>query len=106
MKDKYVRMNDVLALVQGDDACGPKPSRLRKEICALPSTKIERFFIVPESTLRELIENSNRYEALESGGVDNWPWCYESARDYLSFQKVKDFDELTELDLARFTEVK
>ena len=105
-KNKYIRLNDVLALIQGDDICGPKPSHLRKKICALPSAKIERFFIVRESALRELIENSNHYEALESGGVDNWPWCYESARDYLNFQKVKDFDELTELDLARFTEVK
>lgn len=103
MKDKYVRMNNVLALMQGDDL---KLSRLRKEICALPSTKIERFFIVPESTLRKLIEKSNRYRALESGGVDDWPWCYESERNYLSFQEAKDFDELTELDLARFTEVK
>ena len=106
MKDKYVCMNDVLALMQGDDVCGPKPSRLRKEICALPSIKIERFFIVPESALRELIENSNRYEALESGGVDNWSWYCESARDYLRFQEAKDFDELTERDLSQFTEVK
>lgn len=103
---KYVKLEDVLALIQGDDTVGPKPSRLRKEVNELKTTTMDRFFIVPESALRELIENSNRYEALESGGVDNWSWYCESARDYLRFQEAKDFDELTERDLARFTEVK
>ena len=102
---KYVKLEDVLALIQGDDTVGPKPSRLRKEVSELKTTTMDRFFIVPESALRELIEQSNFYEALSNGGVDNWEWCYESNRDYLKFQEVEDFDELTERDLSRFTEV-
>ena len=102
----YVKLEDVLALIPDNDVCGPKPSHLREQLNTLLKTKIEKYFIVPESDLRRLIDQSNHYEGLDWGGVDNWDWYGESLHSYLENQQVKDFDELTELDLARFTEVK
>ena len=95
----YVKLKDVLALISDND-------NLREQLNTLLITKVEKYFIVPESDLRRLINQSNHYEGLDLGGVDNWEWYGDSLHDYLKNQHVEDFDELTELDLARFTEIK
>ena len=61
---------------------------------------------IEQRKLLDLLEAYFKLAALESGGVDNWEWYGDSLHDYLENQHVEDFDELTELDLARFTEVK
>ena len=95
----YVKLKDVLALIPDND-------NLREQLNTLLIAKAEKYFIVPESDLRRLINQSNHYEGLDWGGVDNWEWYGDSLHDYLENQHVEDFDELTELDLARFTEIK
>lgn len=38
---------------------------------------------ISEERLLKLLEKEERLEALYTGGVDNWPWYYESLVDYL-----------------------
>lgn len=40
-------------------------------------------YIISRTELVELLEAYHRLAALESGGVDNWEWCWESASDYV-----------------------
>lgn len=41
-------------------------------------------YLVPEHTLRDLINDSNKLTALECGGVDNWDWYGYSISDYVA----------------------
>lgn len=38
---KYIKLEDALNLLPTDDVCGPKPTRLRKELQELPYIEIE-----------------------------------------------------------------
>ena len=42
-----------------------------------------KYALVPIHELHEIFVAAHRYWALESGGVDNWQWEYESYKDYL-----------------------
>lgn len=63
------------------------------------------FYKIDEKTLLELLENSNRYEALCDYGVDNWDGYEEALNDEtcsqdlnnLHVSKVNEIDELPEL---------
>ena len=41
-------------------------------------------YLVPEHTLRDLLNDSNKLTALECGGVDNWDWYGYSIGDYVA----------------------
>lgn len=45
-------------------------------------------YYITEKRLLELFETEARYEALQSGGVDNWEWYGEANRDYLTSVNV------------------
>ena len=49
---------------------------------------MENKYIVPEKRLRELLKAEAYFDAIETGGVDNWEWYSDSLKDYL-----KDFCE-------------
>lgn len=40
-------------------------------------------YYITKERLLELLETEARYEALQSGGVDNWEWYGEANREYL-----------------------
>lgn len=43
---------------------------------------MEKWYKISESELRELIHDSMKLCALESGGVDNWEWYGVSISDF------------------------
>ena len=51
---------------------------------------------IPKEELLSLIADSERLNALECGGVDNWSYYGESKRDYLKQDGTEDFEELAE----------
>ena len=76
----------------------------------------EKSYKVKESTLRRLIAAAAELQALESGGVDNWLWYYESKQEYLEdyfsdcdpeFFDKNDigFDLLVDKEINKFEEV-
>ena len=76
----------------------------------------EKNYKVKESTLRRLIAAEAELQALESGGVDNWSWYYESKQEYLEdyfsncdpeFFDKNDigFDLLVDKEINKFEEV-
>lgn len=80
---------------------------------------MEKYYKVRESVLLSLLEESNRLNALQRGGVDNWMWCGDSYLDYLQEyceengidpEQVGDgrfgFTDLVEIDLKTFEEIK
>ena len=48
---------------------------------------------VSEERLLELLRKEELLTALWSGGVDNWPWYYESLIDYLNEVTKSDLEE-------------
>lgn len=45
---------------------------------------------ISEDELRRIFHDALAYEALDSGGVDNWPWYGESFMDFIDIYK-KDY---------------
>ncbi len=56
---------------------------------------MERISISKEELI-SLIAASEKLEALECGGVDNWSYYCESKADYLKQAEAEDFEELAE----------
>lgn len=54
-----------------------------------------KFYAISEEKLIELISDQNKLNALECGGVDNWPYYSESQHEYVS-----EYDEYEDLDEA------
>ncbi|MBR1818066.1 MAG: hypothetical protein IJ772_04375 [Bacilli bacterium] len=54
-----------------------------------------KFYAISEEKLIELISDQNKLDALECGGVDNWPYYSESQHEYVS-----EYDEYEDLDEA------
>ena len=53
-----------------------------------------KFYAISEEKLIELISDQNKLNALECGGVDNWPYYSESQHEYVSeYDKYEDLDE-------------
>lgn len=46
-----------------------------------------KFYKISEHELKHLIECRAILEALEAGGVDNWPWYGDARADYLCDMK-------------------
>jgi len=44
---------------------------------------MEKYYKISESDLRELLHDSLKLSALESGGVDNWEWYGDSIFDFI-----------------------
>ena len=54
-------------------------------------------YIISEERLMELLTRENELKALWAGGVDNWPWYYESLKEYIECNdEVEDLDEAYE----------
>ena len=71
---------------------------------------------ISETELKYLIRCRAELEALEAGGVDNWPWYSDSRTDYLEdyfsdrdpewFENNDlDFDLIVDEQIAKFEEV-
>lgn len=78
---------------------------------------MEKNYIISESELRDLLTNTYKLMALESGGVDNWEWYGESIHDFLNRfadennlsaedRENLDFSIIIERDLESYVEVK
>lgn len=76
-----------------------------------------KYRLVPENELLDLLENSNKLQALENGGVDNWDWYGDSIRDYfevcitelnleLDEDEDLDFTTIAKIDLNNYQIVK
>lgn len=78
----------------------------------------ERFYLVSENMLRDLLRDSDTLTALECGGVNNWEWHGYSIRDYVNNfmdnnpsliptdeEELEDFgiDNIVEFELNDFT---
>ena len=65
------------------------------------------YCLVPKNELASLLYDSLKLQALESGGVDNWSWYYESISDFVNEAKtdynVPEDDE--DFDLGCMAEV-
>ena len=51
-----------------------------------------KYYAVSEDELRELIHDSMKLCALESGGVDNWEWYGASIQDFIKANGNPDDD--------------
>lgn len=78
---------------------------------------MEKNYIISESELRDLLTNTYKLIALESGGVDNWEWYGESIHNFLNRfadennlstedREDLDFDAIAERDLESYVGVK
>lgn len=102
---KYVKLDDVLALLPETDITGPKPSRLRKEVTELPTVELEPgMYLIYEDTLTQILADHYRLCALEQGGVDNWSWYCDACHDWLKevIPSNLDEDEAWEYDFVQF----
>ena len=100
--NRYIKLSDVLALLPKDDVVGPKPSHLRREVEKLSSVDLKDKCIISEKQLSSLLEEAYRYEALESGGVDNWSWYSESLKDYLNFIGYPDYETAVKKEIGEY----
>ena len=73
-----------------------------------------KYYKVSETDLKYFIESRAKFEALESGGVDNWSWYGESYSDYLADMKKQynipmeedlDFKDIADREIKNFEEV-
>jgi hypothetical protein len=60
---------------------------------------MEKYYKISEKLLMELMTDSFKLCALESGGVDNWEWYGMSCCDFLDGAGVDGFDELVEIEI-------
>lgn len=55
------------------------------------------YYLIPRSELFELLKDSSKLNALESGGVDNWEWhgdaCWDYIREYAYSIELTENDE-------------
>lgn len=63
-----------------------------------------KYRIIPETVLKNLLEDSHRLACLEADGVDNWTWYMEGQDEYIASTlidtkqfKDKNLNELKEL---------
>lgn len=56
----------------------------------------KKYVKISTDKLRDLYRDSERLNALECGGVDNWEWYGEAIHEYLSDTPYDDFDEYIE----------
>ena len=66
---------------------------------------MEKAYVVYENELRELIHDSLKLMALESGGVDNWEWYSDSLNDFLNSNGEEDFYKIAEKELSNYDEL-
>lgn len=66
----------------------------------------EKNYIVPESVLRNLIEDAFHYAALEYSGVDNWEWYSHSIEQYLDYNGYAYQEDLINDTLNHFEVLK
>lgn len=59
---------------------------------------MEKFYKVSESELTELIYDSMKLSALESGGVGDWLWFSESIKDF--FEANREPEDRSIYDIA------
>ena len=69
---------------------------------------MKKYRLVPETELLDLLENSNKLQALENGGVDNWDWYGASIRDYFEACITElnlELDEDEDLDFTTIAKI-
>lgn len=55
-----------------------------------------KYYLVKDSELLQLTNDSNLLLALEHGGVDNWTWYAESVDTHYDKATMEDLDKLYE----------
>lgn len=99
-----INLDDVLNLIPKDnnDVVGPKPSYLREAILKLPQCSIDKgnMYLIPESLLISLQEDSLKLEALECAGVDNWEGYGFNFDEVVHEYSLSDDEDLTFRDVA------
>lgn len=65
-----------------------------------------KYYIIDELRLKELLATEARYDALESGGVDNWEWYGASIQDYLDLYKANAIYEIVNERINEFKALK
>ena len=68
---------------------------------------MEKQYIISKIDLLDLLRIYFKYQALESGGVDNWDWYGESLNDFLKTENtehIEDFDfyDIAEKELSHY----
>ena len=58
-------------------------------------------FVLSEDELVRLLENVMELNALECGGVDNWPYRGEACCDYLEEAGFSDFEDAARDEIAK-----
>ena len=68
---------------------------------------MEKYYKVSESELRELLHDSMKLCALESGGVDNWEWYGASIQDFIEANGNPDngIYDIADKELENYEEV-
>ena len=65
---------------------------------------MEKYYIIEEKNLIELLTAYNKAIALECGGVDNWEWYGASIRDYIDeYIRENNITFIDEEDECDFT---
>ena len=66
-------------------------------------------YIISEKALYKLILNDLKFEALESGGVDDWVWCFDAleefARDICNYNPEEEKESLLDAFERKATEI-
>ena len=75
---------------------------------------MKTYYLVSETTLKSMLEDTLKFHALESGGVDNWEWYGASLNDFLkewaSENEIKEeedysFKDIVKSDLKYFKKI-
>ena len=64
-----------------------------------------KYYSIDEKRLLDLLESEHILNALESAGVDNWPWYYEARTLYTDGQDIS-YEEMAEESLKNEFEYK
>ena len=69
-----------------------------------------KYYRIDEHDLRDLLNRAMTCEALDHGGVDNWPWYGDAIYEYIDMcsneddASYEDMDEIVESALSKYEE--
>lgn len=63
---------------------------------------MKTYYLVSETTFKSILEDALKFRALESGGVDNWNWYYDSLGDFLK-ERIREFEPNLDEDNEDFS---
>ena len=69
-----------------------------------------KYYRIDEHDLRDLLSRAMTSDALDYGGVDNWPWYGDAIHEYVDMcskeddASYEDIDEIVESVLSKYEE--